>query len=154
MNTIRKLIKQIRIAMLTTEGANGELHSRPMQSQQTDFDGDLWFFANRYSTKVDEILLHPRVNVSYLSANGYVSLAGTAHIIEDVAKKRGLWHDSMRVWFEAGPESPDVVLICIEATSGQFWDGPDGPFAKLISMVKMFALGSRAMGEGVSSIDL
>ncbi|HEY7412789.1 MAG TPA: pyridoxamine 5'-phosphate oxidase family protein, partial [Vicinamibacteria bacterium] len=36
---LRKLIKDIRIAMLTTVGADGGLHSRPMRTSEVSRDG-------------------------------------------------------------------------------------------------------------------
>ena len=52
---VAELIKDARIAMLTTVGADGSLVSRPMGVQDVDFDGDLWFFADDDSHKVHEI---------------------------------------------------------------------------------------------------
>lgn len=138
---IRQIMQEVRIALLTTENFKGELHSRPMIAQDTEFDGDLWFFSSRDSVKVGEIRKSPRVNISYLGSSGYVSLAGKARIVEDVAKKRELWHEPLRVWFEDGPESPDVVLICIEAESGHYWDGmPGNARGRMINVVKMLLL--------------
>jgi general stress protein 26 len=37
-------IKDVRIAMMTTAEADGTMHSRPMATQEKEFDGDLWFF--------------------------------------------------------------------------------------------------------------
>ena len=48
---LRDLIKDILIAMFTTEDAYGALRSRPMATQQTEFDGDLWFFTQASSGK-------------------------------------------------------------------------------------------------------
>ena len=43
---VRDLIKGIKIAMLTTVNpTDGSLHSRPMATQEAEFDGDLWFFT-------------------------------------------------------------------------------------------------------------
>ena len=57
-NDIKKLgelIKDIRIAMLTTVDEDGSLRSRPMATQDAEFDGVLWFMVGadqpRKSTK-------------------------------------------------------------------------------------------------------
>ena len=50
-----ELIKDIRVAMLTTVDNEGRLHSRPMATQQTEFDGTLWFFTDSDSVKVHEL---------------------------------------------------------------------------------------------------
>lgn len=42
-----ELITDIKFAMLTTVEQDGSLRSRPMATQQVEFDGDLWFFHRR-----------------------------------------------------------------------------------------------------------
>jgi hypothetical protein len=48
---VADLAKGIRIGMLTTVDADGHFISRPMAQQEVEFDGDLWFFAERGSRK-------------------------------------------------------------------------------------------------------
>jgi general stress protein 26 len=53
--TIEKLnllIKDINIAMLTTID-KGVLRSRPMATQETEFDGELWFITNKQTKKAE-----------------------------------------------------------------------------------------------------
>lgn len=50
-----ELTKDIKFAMLTTVEPDGSLRSRPMATQQVEFDGDLWFFTGASSHKVHEI---------------------------------------------------------------------------------------------------
>lgn len=138
---IRRILRDVRVAMLTTEGLNGEMHSRPMITQHFEFDGSIWFFTRADSSKVNEIKHQPQVNVSYLGPHGYASLAGTAHIVDDLDKKRALWHESLRLWLHEGPESPAVVMICVQAGSGQYWEGnQDSTLDKLLTVAKMFLL--------------
>jgi general stress protein 26 len=40
-----ELIKGIRVAQLTTVEDDGSLRSRPMGTQDIEFDGTLWFFT-------------------------------------------------------------------------------------------------------------
>lgn len=146
---IRRIVRDVRVAMLTTEGLNGEMHSRPMITQNVDFDGNVWFFTRYDSSKVNEIQQEPRVNVSYMGSQGYASLAGTAYIVEDIVKKRELWHDTLQLWLHEGPESPDVVLICVKADSGQYWESNHiGGISKLITVAKLFVLRDEAGETG------
>ena len=48
---LAELIKDARFAMLTTVAPDGSLRSRPMATQEVEFDGDLWFFAYDDSDK-------------------------------------------------------------------------------------------------------
>ena len=49
---VTELIKDIKISMFTTVDEQGDFISRPMAQQEVEFDGDLWFFAERDSRKV------------------------------------------------------------------------------------------------------
>lgn len=145
---VNDLIAHIKVAMLTTRSADGNLHSRPMMTQENEFDGDVWFFASADSEKVGEIRMNPGVNVVYATEGRYVSLAGTAQIVTEVAKKRSLWNESLKAWFEEGPDAPSVVLIKVAADSAQYWDGPTNVISKAVAMVKVMLTGNHdAFGE-------
>ena len=65
LKKLGEIISGIKFAMLTTAEPDGTLHSRPMTTQQVEFDGDLWFFTNLHSPKVWETDQHRQVNVSF-----------------------------------------------------------------------------------------
>lgn len=44
LETLKTKIKDIRIAMLTTQESDGDFHTRPMATQEIDPDGTMWFF--------------------------------------------------------------------------------------------------------------
>ncbi len=50
--------------MLTTIDTDGVLRSRPMSTQKTEIDGDLWFFTSDKTHKTEEIERENRVNVN------------------------------------------------------------------------------------------
>ena len=90
-----KLIRNIKFAMFTTRHGNGHLHSRPMTTQNKDLEADesLWFFMSKAGDPVADLKADPVVNLVYAdpSEDTYVSVSGTAAIIEDAAKKKQLW---------------------------------------------------------------
>ncbi len=122
--TVRDLVKDARFAMLTTVASDGSLVTRPMTTQEVEFDGDAWFFAEASSTKVAEIGADPRVNVAYAEGS-YVSMSGEARIVRDDAKKRELWNSSVAAWLQAEPEDPSVVLIKVTPSSAEYWESPN-----------------------------
>src|SRR5690606_4981530 len=113
MKTIAALVKSAKIALLTTITTDGHLHSRPLATQEVDFDGDLWFFTQDPSSKVDDIHANPQVNAAFESGKGYLSVAGTASIVHDRAKVDELWTPSVEAWFPDGKDDPTVALIKI-----------------------------------------
>ncbi len=134
---INEMIKGIPVAMFVTMDHNGTFRSRPMTTQQQEFDGDLWFFASRGSDVSKEVEQNPEVNVAYSEDGNYVSLSGKAAIVTDIQKKKDLWHPELKVWFEGkGPEAPEVLLIKVNAREAQYWDTPNGVIGNAITVVK------------------
>jgi general stress protein 26 len=142
---IRGLIKGIRVAMLTTVDEDGALRSRPMATQQTEFDGDLWFFTGASSPKVGEIDKDRQVNVSYAAPddNTYVSLSGTARLVRDKAKAEELWNPFLKAWFPKGLEDPELALLRVEVEKAEYWDSPSGKMVQLAGFVKAIVTGHR-----------
>jgi general stress protein 26 len=142
---LAELIKDIKFAMLTTETAEGQLHSRPMATQQLQFDGDLWFFTSRSSSKVSELDSHHHVNVSYSNPddNRWVSVSGTAETVHDKAKMKELWNPLFKAWFPRGLEDPEVCLLRVRVESAEYWDTPSSKMVQLAGFIKAVATGKR-----------
>lgn len=135
---LRALMKGIDIAMFTTYGEDGYPVSRPLSTQEAEFDGKvLWFFVRKDTPKVREIGRNPRVNVAYASKddNVYLSVAGTARTVDDQAKIDELWSDALKAYFKRGRTDPNLVLIEVTVHSVQYWDGPSTGIGRMIAFV-------------------
>ena len=137
------MIKDIEVAMLTTVDADGTLRSRPMVTQKTDFDGDLWFFTRADSAKVDEVRRAEQVNLSYAAPDKqrYVSVSGTARLVRDRAKAEELWHPLLKAWFPGGLDDPDLALLKVSVERAEYWDSPSSTVVHLVGFVKALATG-------------
>lgn len=144
---LNELLKGFRFAMVTTRTADGKLVSHPLTVQETEFDGDLWFVISRQASAVEHIRLDPTVGVSFSSSDSWLSLSGTAHIVEDDDKLREEWNAGLEAWFPEGPEDPDVVLLKVDAHSGEYWDSPGGRVASVVAFVKHKVTGERMEGD-------
>ena len=151
---VAELLKGERFGFLTTITMDGRLTSRPMTLQQVEFDGDLWFFAERDSHPVQHITASPEVNVGAGSGGSWVSLTGDAIVVEDAAKKRELWNSAVEAWFPQGPDDDSVVLIKVQADSAEYWDSPGGRLATAFSFVKAKVTGERIEGGENEKVDL
>ena len=122
---LREMIKDIRFAMFTTRH-DGQMHSRPMTTQLSEDDdaGRLWFFASRQGEPVADIALDSQVNISYADPDrdAYVSVSGTAKVVEDMARKNALWSTFAEAWFPGGVTDPDLALIEVNVTGAELWD--------------------------------
>lgn len=143
-------IRDIKFAMLTTEDDDGALHSRPMATLEAEDQGVLWFFTGRSTHKTQEIGHHPRVNLAYASGDKdtFLSVAGTASLLDDPAKARELWSPFMKAWFPQGLDDPDLVLIRVEVESAEFWDVASKKMMTLFRLAKAMAGGG---GHGEDS---
>ena len=151
--TVTELIKDQRLAMLTTTDPSGTLISRPMALQEVEFDGDLWFFAERGSRKVAHIGASPQVNVTVNGSGSWVSLTGEAHVVDDVTTKRELWNAGAEAWLPQGPDDDSVVLIRVDARSAEYWDTP-GRVATALSFAKAKVTGERYSGGENERVEL
>ncbi len=150
---VRDLIRKTRLAMLTSIDPDGRLVSKPMATQDVDFDGEVWFIAERDSHKVRNIEREPRVNVAYASSSSWVSLSGTATVVDDQAKLAELWNTFTDAWMEGGPENPDNVLIRVTGDGAEYWDTPGGKVVQLTNLVKATLTGERYEGDN-KTVDL
>jgi general stress protein 26 len=143
-----ELIKGIRVAMLTTADPDGILRSRPMATQDLDFDGQLWFFTHKKSGKVDSITGDQHVNVAYvdLDDNRYVSVCGRATLVTDERKIEDLWNPMLKAWFPDGLNDPELALICVDVDSAEYWDAPASAWVQLVGFTKAIITGKRYEG--------
>ncbi|GGO21896.1 general stress protein [Deinococcus humi] len=141
---IAGIIKDVKFAMLTTVTDAGHMHARPMTTQQAEFDGDLWFIGGKDTESVHDMAQRPQVNVSYVDvdSSNYVSLTGTAELVEDRAKLDELWSDFYKTYFEGGKDDPNVQLIKISTHGAELWEGP-GKVKALYEMAKGAVTGKR-----------
>ena len=151
---VAELIKGQRFAFLTTTTPDGTLTSRPMTLQEVEFDGDLWFFAERDSNPVHHIAASPEVNVGVGSGGTWVSLSGDAVVVSDRNKKQQLWNSAVEAWFPQGPDDDSVVLLKVEGDSAEYWDTPGGRLATVLSFAKAKLTGERIEGGENEKVDL
>ena len=145
--TLWSLIKDIRFAMFTTRHANGQLQARPMTTQNSSLDEDsnLWFFMSRHGDPVADLSAEPGVNVSYADPDKdrYVSVSGTASVVENTAKKQQLWTKLAEAWFPGGIGDPDLALVRVRIEDASYWDVKESKVVQLYRMAKAAITGKR-----------
>ncbi|HEX6177782.1 MAG TPA: pyridoxamine 5'-phosphate oxidase family protein [Thermoanaerobaculia bacterium] len=123
------LIDEIEVAMFTTRRNDGFLVSRPMATQARAEGADLWFATDRNSPKIEEIRADSHVNLGYYKdrTREWISVSGTARVVEDRGKIRELYRPDWRAWFgdegddrDGSPDDPRIVLIGVDVRLAQF----------------------------------
>jgi len=134
------MIKDIKFGMFTARHGNGHLHSRPMTTQNgSDERGAvLWFFMSRKGDPVADISVSPEVNVAYADtgSDSYVSVSGTARVVEDDAKKKALFSTFAKSWFPGGASDPDLALVAVAIDHADYWDVKTNKAVQLFKMAK------------------
>ncbi len=138
LGKLDELINNIRIAMLTTLEADGSLRSRPMAAPQIAFQGELWFFTLADTPKVVESQQYRQVNVSFADPEhqDYVSISGTASLVQDRQKMGELWSPWFSTWFPQGVEDPNLALLKVDVEKAEYWDAPSSTMVQLYGVVK------------------
>ena len=150
---VRDLIKDTRIAMLVSTDPDGRLVSKPMATQDVEFDGDVWFISERVSEKVRNITNNPQVNVAYASRDSWVSLSGHASVVDDNDRLAELWNTFTGAWLDGGPENPNNVLIKVTAESAEYWDTPGSKVTQVANLIKAKVTGRTFDGDN-ETVDL
>lgn len=142
-----KLIKDIRTAMMVTIGDRGMPRGRPMYTQEVPFDGVLWFLTSVDSRKVRELRRNATVQLGYVSTSdeNYVSVTGTASVLNDRARIAEFWNPFLKAWYE-GPDDPTLRLLRVDVDRAEFWDSPGGKIGSFLSIAKAIVTGKEDDG--------
>lgn len=147
---IGELIKDVRICMMTTAAGDGSFDSRPMATQETEFDGTVWFLTGHASGKVHEIDADDHIGLMYSDPGNknFVSAKGRAEISRDKAKIHELWNPMYKAWFPGGEDDPNVAVLKVQVTEAEYWEASS---SKLVFGIKYLAAavtgGSVDVGE-------
>jgi len=146
---LKDKVEDVRIAMLVTVNANHEIHSRPMGTADVDEEGNIWFFTNEYSSKVDEVSHENKVVVTYSNPNNstYLSIKGTASLVDDKEKMKKLWNPIIKAFFPDGIDDPKLTLMKISTDEAEYWDSNSSKMVVGFQMLKAIVTGER-YGKG------
>ena len=137
------LVRDFDAAMLVTRAADGELRGRPLSVAKYD-DGCLFFAIRVESLHVTELEGDPHVAVLFQDELRQVSLSGTAQLRRDRALLEELWSETWRLWFPHGVDDPNLAILEVRPTSGEYWDrtGLAG-MRYLFAAMKAYATGGK-----------
>ncbi len=138
IDKIQAMVKDIKYTMLTTRNDEDHLHSCPMNTTETSIGAkEIWFIGHTPSETADNIGKNPEVNLAYVTQDDekYLSISGTAELVEDKEKLDELWSVMYNAYFEQGKEDPKVQLIKVVPHGAEYWSNGNA----ISSAVKMAA---------------
>jgi general stress protein 26 len=136
---LKEMVERIHICLFCTNlKVDDGGTCRPMDAQEVDDDGNLWFFSDKNSDKNKEIEQdkHVQLFFSHPGKQSYLVLNGEAEIIVDRDKIEELWTPLVKVWFKEGKDDPNISIIKVNTKNAYYWD-EDGH--KMINFFKMVA---------------
>jgi general stress protein 26 len=120
---LRELVLRFDTAMLVTRTDDGGMRARPLSIVDSGDDGsELYFSTAIESPKIHELEADPHVNVVMQDSRRFVSLSGTARILDDRALIDRLWSQAWKVWFPKGKDDPSLRLLAVEPVEAAYWD--------------------------------
>lgn len=121
-----ELIRDIRVALLTTVDRDGCFHSRPVQTLEVEADRTLWFFTDWASPKVGELHHDVRVSLGYAdpAKHTYVTVSGSATLFRDIKKAKQLWSTEQRIYYPDGPEDERLAVLRVFIERAEYWIAP------------------------------
>ena len=147
-----EIVKDIKFAIFTTKHSDGHLHGRPMTTQNKSLDEDesLWFFMSRSSDAVEDLSEDATVHVAYADPDrdAYVSVSGTASVVDDRAKKEQLWSKLAEAWFPDGADDPDLALVEVRIEDAEYWDVKESKVTQLFKMARAAVVSDPPSGMG------
>ena len=145
ISKLKALVHEVNICMFTTLDEEGNIMSRPMSTIDVDEEGNVWFFTNEFSEKIQDVSKDNLVNLVYAhpAKNVYVNVKGTCSLVIDKAKMETLWKPSLKAWFPEGLEDPKICLVKVITQEAYYWNNESSKVSLLIHALKSVAKGDK-----------
>jgi general stress protein 26 len=111
VDAVWSLAEKIGFCMLTTQVGSG-LRARPMAAHSERLENAFYFLTDVDEHKDDEIAQRPQVCLAFANKNGqkYVSVPGTAEVINDRDRIKELWSTPAKAWWE-NPDDRSIRVL-------------------------------------------
>lgn len=129
------LIEDIGLCMLVThDGSGDELRARPMSAQPKRDEDAIYFLTDAGDHKDEEVAINDNVCLTFADNGGYryVSVTGTANVLDDRSKIEELWSPAAKAFWNS-KDDPSIRVLRVRPAMAEFWDSP----GKIVTTVKM-----------------
>lgn len=101
---------------------------------------------------VHELTQQPQVNISYAdtSQDVYVSVSGSAEVVDDKAQRQALWSTFTQARFPGGIDDPDLALVRVTVSHAHYWNVNENKLTQLLVMAKAVFTGDKSSALGDS----
>lgn len=129
------LIEDIGLCMLVThDGSGDELRARPMSAHPSRDEDAIYFLTDARDHKDDEVAINDNVCLTFADNGGYryVSVTGTANVMDDRRKVEELWSAAAKAFWDS-KDDPSIRVLRVRPSMAELWDSP----GKIVTSVKM-----------------
>lgn len=153
---LKELVADVTICMFTTTDENGALASRPMFTTSVDEEGNIWFFTNEFSEKINEVSKDNIVHLIYAhpAKNIYLDVEGTCSLVIDRKKMEELWEPSLKSWFPEELSDPKICLVKVVTEKAYFWNHTTSKMGLLFHMIRSITKGDQYKENEKGRLDL
>ncbi len=156
IQSLAKMLEDLDVAMLTTVSADGSISSRPMARAKVEpFAGHLWFFTDASTTKANDVDENGTVNLTFSDPvnRRYVSLTGSAELIDDRHTIVSLWQEAFAEWIPGGLSHPTLALLKVDVERAEYWHPPTTAMRVLGGVVNRLLAGRDAPDDEHGAVE-
>lgn len=152
LEKLKSLAEDIKICMLASSDTNHNLYGRPMTTMEVSDDGTLWFFTADNTTAAQQAAKQSDVCLNYAhpAKNAYLTVQGTAELVNDKKKIKELWTPMLKIWFPDGIDDPSITLLKVTPVQAHYWDSDASRVSLLFAWIKANITGDASGMEGKS----
>lgn len=128
-------IDGLRFAMVAVESPNG-ISARPLTLLELDGVKLRFLVSKSAEWAADHRDSDFAVNAAFAdpAKDKFAAVEGRGRIVTDRALIERLWSPAAGVYFE-NKDDPDIAVLEVTATGGEYWDGPSSKVGQALSMV-------------------
>ncbi len=147
---LKELASAEDICMFATNLAQRPIAARPMSTQEVDDEGNIWFLSPKSSDKNYDIQHNSEVQLFYSnkSSSEFLSVFGTATILQDREKAKEMWSPLLKTWFTKGVDDPELTIIKVTPVDAYYWDTKSNKAVALLKIVAG-AVSGKTMDDGI-----
>jgi general stress protein 26 len=149
LKKFKELVEEINICMFITNITGNHEHTRPMATIEVEDNGNLWFYTDVRSVKVEEVTSQHTVHLVYAhpGKSSYLDVWGSAEIITDRQQVVDKWSPIVKAWFPDGVADPNLGLLKVQPYEAYYWDAEVGRMVEFLKMAASVVTGKR-LAEG------
>jgi general stress protein 26 len=132
-----ELMRRVKVGLFVTHDGHGNhLRARPVHAHPDSADCAIYFLTDSGSGKTHEIGGDQNVCMAFsdIGRHKYVSVTGTAAVVDDRAKIRQLWTASDKAFWSTA-DDPSIRLVRVDPSVAEYWDS----FGAIVTAVKIAA---------------